>query len=409
MARRVDRLTAIAVAKKSAKGRYADGGGLYLQVGEKGGKSWMFRYSRNGKEHEMGLGSVITFSLAEARLRANRCRQLLADGIDPLAERKEKRASALVEATNARTFDECTASYIRAHRPGWKSPKHGEQWKNTLGTYASPVLGALPVQAINTSLIIKVLEPIWASKNETASRVRGRVERVLDWARARGYRTGENPARWRGHLDKLLPPPRKVQKVAHHAALPYRQVGEFIRQLRSNEGVAPRALEFAILTAARTSEVVGARWSEFDLDAGVWTVPAERMKANREHRVPLSTTAQSVLARLLREGDYVFCGASKNRPLSNMAMLALLRRMGREDLTVHGFRSSFRDWAAELTNFPREVAEAALAHVLSDKTEAAYRRGDLLERRVPLMEGWAAHVSSHPEDGSLSHNRGRAR
>ena len=352
MARRIDRLTAIAVAKKSAKGRYADGGGLYLQVGEKGGKSWMFRYSRNGKEHEMGLGSVITFSLAEARLRANRCRQLLADGIDPLAERKEKRASALVEATNTRAFDECTASYIRAHRPGWKSPKHGEQWKNTLGTYASPVLGALPVRAINTSLVIKVLEPIWASKNETASRVRGRVERVLDWARARGYRTGENPARWRGHLDKLLPPPRKVQKLAHHAALPYRQIGEFIRQLRSNEGVAPRALEFAILTAARTGEVVGARWSEFDLDAGVWTVPAERMKANREHRVPLSTTAQSVLARLLREGDYVFCGASRNRPLSNMAMLALLRRMGREDLTVHGFRSSFRDWAAELTNFP---------------------------------------------------------
>jgi len=389
MARRIHRLTAIAVAKKSAKGRYADGGGLYLQVGEKGGKSWMFRYSRNGQEHEMGLGAVTTFSLAEARLRANRCRQLLADGIDPLEDRKEKRASALVEATNARTFDECTVAYIRAHRPGWKSAKHGEQWESTLGTYASPVLGALPVQAINTSLIIKVLEPIWASKNETASRVRGRVERVLDWARARGYRAGENPARWRGHLDKLLPPPRKVQKEAHHAALPYRQIGEFIRQLRSNEGVAPRALEFAILTAGRTAEVVGARWSEFDLSAGVWTVPAERMKANREHRVPLSTAAQTVLAGLLREGDYVFFGPSKNRPLSNMAMLALLHRMGREDLTVHGFRSSFRDWAAEVTNFPREVAEAALAHVLSDKTEAAYRRGDLFDKRGRLMQAWA--------------------
>jgi len=389
MAKQIDRLTALAVAKKTAKGRYADGGGLYLQVSVAGTKSWLFKYTLDGRKHEMGLGSLKTFSLAEARVRATRCRQLLADRIDPLTERKAKRAASLLEASSVRTFDECAGAYIRSHRAGWKNSKHGEQWENTLETYASPVLGMLPVQSVDTTLVIKVLESIWETKNETANRVRGRMERVLDWARVRGYRTGENPARWRGHLDKLLPPPRKVQKIAHHAALPYQQIADFMRQLRSNEGLAARALDLVILTAARTGEVVRARWSEFDLNTSVWTVPAERMKANREHRVPLSDAARAVLTRLPREGDYVFRGALQDRPLSNMAMLAVLHRMGRNDLTVHGFRSSFRDWAAEVTNFPREVAEAALAHVLSDKTEAAYRRGDLFDKRRKLMQARA--------------------
>jgi integrase len=389
MARRVERLTAMAVAKRRTPGRYADGGGLYLQVGPTGGKSWLFRFTLRGRAREMGLGPVNAFSLADARARAARCRQLLADGIDPLAARDEAHAARVLEANSARTFDECAAAYIQSHRPGWKNPKHVEQWQNTLSTYCSPVFGALPVQSITTALVIKVLEPIWTTKNETASRLRGRIERVLDWAKARGYIAGDNPARWRGHLDKLLPAPRKVQKVSHHAALPYPQMGGFVRELRSQEGVAARALEFAILSAARTGEVIGAQWDELDFTAKVWTVPAERMKAKREHRVPLSDAALRAIRSVPREGEYVFCGPRPDRPLSNMAMLALLGRMKRDDLTVHGFRSSFRDWAAEVTNFPREVAEGALAHVLSDKTEAAYRRGDLFDKRRKLMQAWA--------------------
>ena len=337
----------------------------------------------------MGLGPVIAFSLADARARATRCRQLLADGIDPLGAREEAHAARVLEANSARTFDECAAAYIQSHRPGWKNPKHVDQWENTLGTYCSPAFGALPVQSVNTALVIKVLEPIWTTKNETASRLRGRIERVLDWAKARGYVAGDNPARWRGHLDKLLPAPRKVQKVAHHAALPYAQMSGFVRALRAQTGISAPALEFTILTAARTGEVTGAQWDELDLAAKVWTVPADRMKARREHRVPLSDTALRAIRSVPRVGEYVFSGPRPDRPLSNMAMLVLLRRMKREDLTVHGFRSSFRDWAAELTNFPREVAEAALAHVLSDKTEAAYRRGDLFEKRRKLMLAWA--------------------
>jgi integrase len=389
MARRVERLTAIAVAKRKTPGRYADGGGLYLQVGPTGGKSWLFRFTLRGRAREMGLGAVNAFSLADARARATKCRQLLADGIDPLAAREDAHAARVLEVNSSRTFDECAAAYIQSHRPGWKNPKHIEQWQNTLSTYCSPVFGALPVQSITTALVIKVLEPVWSTKNETASRLRGRIERVLDWAKARGYIAGDNPARWRGHLDKLLPAPRKVQKVSHHAALPYTQMGGFMRELRGQEGVAARALEFAILTAARTGEVIGAQWDEFDFTAKVWTVPAERMKAKREHRVPLSDAALRAIRSVPREGEYVFSGPRPDRPLSNMAMLALLRRMKRDDLTVHGFRSSFRDWAAETTNFPREVAEAALAHVLSDKTEAAYRRGDLFDKRRKLMQAWA--------------------
>lgn len=389
MARTLERLTAVQVAKKRTPGRYLDGGGLYLQVGPTGGKSWLFRFTLHGRAREMGLGSVSAFTLADARIRAAKCRQQLTDRIDPLDARDAEHAARALEANGTRTFDECAAAYIESHRAGWKNPKHIEQWQNTLDTYCGPTFGKLPVQSVNTALVIKVLEPIWTTKNETARRLRGRIERILDWAKTRGYVAADNPARWRGHLDNLLPAPRSVQKVEHHAALPFQQISAFTRQLRAQEGTAARALEFAILTAARTGEVIGARWDEFDLRAKVWTVPGERMKSKREHRVPLSDPAARVIRALPREGEYVFAGGQPDRPLSNMAMLALLQRMNRDDVTVHGFRSSFRDWAAEVSSFPREVAEAALAHVLSNKTEAAYRRGDLFEKRRRLMQGWA--------------------
>jgi integrase len=289
------------------------------------------------------------------------------------------------------TFDACAAAYIAAHNTSWRNAKHRDQWRNTLTSYAGPAFGSLPVQSIDVGLVMKALEPIWQAKPETASRLRGRIEAVLDWATVRGHRKGENPARWRGHLDKLLPARSKVHKVKHHPALPYNEMADFVAELRKQEGVAARALEFLILTAARTGEVIGARWDEVDVEEKIWVVPAARMKAGREHRVPLSSAAVAILEEMkkIRESDFVFPGGKKGKPLSNMAMLAVLKRIGRSDLTAHGFRSSFRDWAAERTNFPREVAEMALAHTVGDKVEAAYRRGDLLQKRRQIMEAWA--------------------
>jgi integrase len=289
------------------------------------------------------------------------------------------------------TFRECAERYIAAHRVGWRNAKHAEQWRSTLATYAFPIFGDLPVQAIDLGLVMKAIEPIWASKTETASRLRGRIESILDWAATRGYRQGDNPARWRGHLENLLPKRTKVRKVQHHAALPYGRVGDFIQALQQQRGVAAMALELCILTATRTSETIGARWQEVDLRETVWTIPADRIKAGKEHRIPLSAPAVAILQKLAaaRSSDFVFPGGKPGQPLSNMALLALLKRMGRPDLTVHGFRSAFRDWAAELTNFPREVCEMALAHAIGDKVEAAYRRGDLFAKRRQLMEAWA--------------------
>jgi integrase len=293
------------------------------------------------------------------------------------------------------TFNACATAYINAHKAGWRNLKHAEQWTNTLATYASPVFGALPVSAIDTGLVMKAIEPLWQTKTETATRLRGRIESILGWATVRGYRTGENPARWRGHLDKLLPKRSKVAKVKHHAALAYTQIPEFMRKLREREGVTAKALEFIILTAARVSEAVNARWDEIDGKAAVWTVPASRMKSGREHRVPLTKEAGAVLGALEqhRQSDYVFPGWKVKKPLTGAACLELLKDMGHGDLTTHGFRSTFRDWAAEQTAFPREIAEAALAHTLRDKVEAAYQRGDLLERRRKLMEAWAAYCA----------------
>ncbi len=384
---------------------YADGAGLYLLVGPTGAKSWIYRFMLNGKAREMGLGPVHTIGLAEARKRAQEHRRQRLDGIDPLDARKTARAKAKLEAAKAITFKACAEKYIKAHSAGWRNEKHAAQWTATLTTYAYPKIGALPVAAVDTGLVTQILSPLWAAKPETASRVRGRIESVLDYAGTHGWRSGENPARWRGHLENVLPRRAKVRKVEHHAALPWGQIGAFMVDLAKQEGVAALALRFAILTAARTGEVIGARWSEIDLQAGLWTVPGDRMKAGREHRVPLAETALEVLREAAKQRDgtdeaaLVFPGGKPGKGLSNMALLALLRRMKRDDLTAHGFRSTFRDWAAE-TGQPADIAEAALAHVVGDKTVVAYQRGDLLERRRKLMHAWATFTGRKaPPDG----------
>jgi integrase len=402
MARTVAKLSAAAVKNAMRRGYYSDGGGLYLQVGATGSKSWVFRY-KAGKLYEMGLGPLHTVGLAEARTRARQCREHRLDGLDPLAARKAARMQAKLDAAKAMSFAACAEGYIAAHKPAWRNAKHRDQWSNTLRCYVEPVFGPLPVQAIDTALVLKAIEPIWNEKPETASRVRGRIEAILDWATARGFRQGENPARWRGHLDKLLPKKSKVRRVEHHAALPYPEIAIFIAELRQQAGVAARALEFAILTASRTGEVMGARWDEFDRSDRLWTVPAGRMKSGKEHRVPLSDAALAVLEDLhkLRHGDYVFEGGRTSQPISNMAMTMTLRRMERGELTVHGFRSTFRDWAAERTGFPSEVAEMALAHTISDKVEAAYRRGDLFQKRRQLMDAWARFCTAPPATGKV--------
>jgi integrase len=352
----------------------------------------------------MGLGSLHTVSLAEARRKAKEAREALDAGKDPIADRDAKRAAERAARAKSVTFRQATEAYIASHAAGWRNEKHSDQWRNTLAAYAFPVIGDLPVGEVDTNLVLKILEPIWESKTETATRVRGRIEAILDAAKVRGQRAGENPARWRGHLRDLLPERSKVKAVTHHAALPFGKLGAFMADLRGQDGMAAKALTFVILTACRTSEAIGATWDEIDLEGATWTIPADRIKAGREHRVPLSRAAVALLRPLAKAKDgsgFVFMGGKHKRGLSNGAMLALLRRMGRDDLTAHGFRSTFRDWAAEQTNFPREVAEAALAHVVSDKTEAAYRRGDLFEKRRRLMEAWATFACTITPKGEV--------
>jgi integrase len=404
-------MSALAVARATDKRMYHDGGGLYLQVAASGAKSWLYRYMLNGRSREMGLGPLHIISLSDARSRAAECRRLRLDGVDPIEARKAKRNEEKLEAAKSMTFDACAKAYVAAHEAGWQNAKHRDQWRNTLKTYCSPVFGNLPAQAVDVGLVMKALEPIWHEKPETASRLRGRIEAILDWATVRGYRKGENPARWRGHLDKLLPARGKVRKVEHHAALPYREIPPFMTELCEREGIAARALEFLILTATRTGEVIDVRWEEFDLNERVWTIPAARMKAGKEHRVPLSDRAVVIIQglRKTRLGDFVYPGQRAGKPLSNMAMLKLLDRMGRADLTTHGFRSTFRDWAAEQTNFPREVAEMALAHTIGDRVEAAYRRGDLFEKRRELMEEWERYCLSNAPTLKSSNENGTSR
>jgi len=379
-----------------------DGGGLYLQVTVGKNKddlhrSWIYRFVVDGRDRQMGLGPLELVGLAEARERATDARRQRERGIDPIEARNAQRAEERLAGATVMTFDQCRDAYIAAHRAGWRNTKHAAQWLSSLATYVSPRFGELSVRAIDTGLVMEVLRPIWNEKTETASRVRGRIEAILDWARVNGHRDGENPARWRGHLDHLLPSRWKVRKVVHFAALPYDEMGSFMGELVGREGMAALALRFAILTAARTGEVLGARWGEIDFGARVWTVPGDRMKGGRDHRVPLSGEAMAILDLLYRarSGDYVFPGSGRGT-LSGMALLLLLRRMGRGNLTAHGFRSSFRDWAAERTNFRGEIVEAALAHAVGDKVEAAYRRGDMLEHRRRLMEAWAAHCGQRP-------------
>ena len=391
------KLTALAVKRHVTPGRYGDGGGLWLQVRDAEHRSWLFRFTLHGKPREMGLGALADTPLAEAREAATTCRKLVRDGIDPIEQRRLVRIEAAAKA-NANTFREVATRYITSHEAGWRNAKHAEQWTATLTTYAYPVFGDQSVATIDTAAVMRALEPIWKVKTETASRLRGRIQSVLDYATAQGWRAGENPARWRGHLSNLLPPTRNVAPVEHHPALPWKEVATFMLAVAAKPGTASLALRFVILTACRTGEAIGAQWREFDLPGAVWTVPAERMKAGREHRVPLSPPALAILREMAALGaapaSFVFPGAGKGKHLSNMALTVLLRRMNRADLTVHGFRSTFRDWASEETAYSREVAEMALAHTLKDKTEAAYRRGDLFTKRADMMAEWATFCTT---------------
>jgi integrase len=427
MAQLIKRLSDRTVQNASPKGRISrflpDGAGLYLQVSPTGTKSWVFRYSVKGRERYMGLGPFPDVSLADARAVANDCRKLRREGIDPIDARRAVRAQDGLEAAKTRTFKECAGEYIKDHRAGWRNERHAAQWISTLETYAYPVIGDLSVQSIDTGLVIKVLKqevrdapdkpsaPFWMSRSETASRLRGRIESIIDWAKARGYRAGENPARWKGHLDQLLPARSKVRKVEHHPALPYGELPGFMEALRARKGIGPRALEFSILTVARSGETLGARWPEVDLAEKVWIVPKERMKGGREHRVPLSEAALKILEEMKAgrddEAGYVFPGTSLAKPILNMTLAAVIRRMNEEaeesktprwmdprrgkEAVPHGFRSTFRDWAAERTSFPNEMVEMALAHAIDNKVEAAYRRGDLFDKRRRLMEAWASY------------------
>jgi integrase len=406
MVRGINRLAALAVTRTKKPGMYPDGGGLYLQVSSTSAKSWIYRFMLDGKARHMGLGPLMAVSLAEARAKATEARKLVKAGIDPIEAKKAETVRANLESAKAISFKVAAEKYIEAHKPGWKSAKHAAQWASTLETYAYPVLGNLPVQGIDVALVMKVLEPMWVKKTETASRVRGRIESILDWATARGYRLGDNPARWRGHLENLLPKPSKVQKVKHHPALPYEEIGEFVTTLRVHKSNAALALEFTILTAARTGEVTGSRWNEIVLGKKEWVVPAERIKGDKEHRVPLSTRAITILEEMADGGntgrnDFVFPATRRGRHLSDTAMLAVLGLMKRSDITVHGFRSTFRDWAAERTNYPRDVAEMALAHVVGDKVEAAYRRGDLFDKRRRLMDEWERFCGTPAKAGKV--------
>ena len=418
MARQQQRLSALQVTKLTKPGLYGDGGGLTLQITTTGAKSWLFRYMVAGKPFGMGLGPTHTVSLAEARQKALEARKLLIDGINPLTAKKQNQIAAALAAAKMMTFDQCAEAYILAHKAGWKNAKHVDQWTNTLNTYASPVFGHLPVAEIDTGLVVKCLSPIWESKTETASRVRGRIESVLGWATTGGYRTGENPARWKGHLENLLATISKSSRTKNHPSLPWPRIGAFMAALRAREGVAARAVEFAILTSCRSGEVRGARWAEFDTTGKVWTIPAERMKAKREHEVPLSEAALALLQSMSRDSDLVFPG-TKGQPLSDMSLTAVIRRMNGNDkpvwtdpsgdgITVHGFRSSFRMWAAETTNFPREVAEHALAHQLPDAVERAYQRGSQFAKRAALMADWAAYCATVQADGVVKPIRGAA-
>jgi integrase len=452
MPRTLHRLSAVEVKGLKEPGYYADGGNLYLQVTKAAqsdpsdepsrahtsrarprlerhtedsspsvtpatpkapapAKSWVFRFTLAGRTRDMGLGRYPVVTLDKARELAERYRRQVAAGLDPIEVRDQERKAVQAAAAKGRNFEQCSTAYIEAHESSWVNPKHRQQWTNTLKTYAYPLLGKLPVATIDTDLVMQVLQPLWSKKPETASRLRGRVETILDWAKVSGFREGENPARWRGHLDHLLPSKRKVRSVKHHPALPYKDIPKFMAKLRDRDGVAERALEFGILTALRSKEFRQARWAEVDAEERLWTVPGGRMgrmkRKNkdeaRDHRVPLSAVAVALLADLPRLGDYVFPGQREGDAISDTAIRDVLRDMGytHNDATIHGFRSSFRDWAAEKTNFANHVVEAALAHEIGNEVEAAYRRGELVAKRRQLMEAWAGYCAGKPASGKV--------
>lgn len=395
MSRRIHKLSARAVDALREHGRHGDGGGLYFVVTPNGARKWSFLYRERGtsRQREMGLGSYPEISLARAREKAAAARRQLADGLDPIANR--------IATGSAPTFEAALDEYIRSHGRQWKNAKHRQQWKNAIAQHA-PKLMKMQVNRIETEHVFKPLDRIWTSKPETASRIRGRIENVLDAAKAAGHRTGENPARWRGHLKNLLPKRKKLAR-GHHPAMPWKDVPAFMTRLQKLESVSARALELTILCATRTTETLEAQWDEFDLEARLWTVPMERTKSGREHRVPLTARAVEIIDEMskAKRSQFVFPGQKKNRPLSNMSMENVLRRMKVKPYTVHGFRSSFKDWASEATEFPSELAELALAHVVGDETERAYRRGDALDRRQKLMEGWELSCLSRKDNPSL--------
>lgn len=416
----IEILTPKAVAKASDRGLYADGGGLYLQVSKWGTKSWIFRYMRAEKSRDMGLGPLHTISLADARDLARTCRKLLLEGKDPIGARDARRAQDEAKTARFITFRDARKAYIAAHRASWKNAKHAEQWESTLATYADPFFGEKPVHIVDMALVLQVLEPIWNTKHETASRVRQRIEKILDWATTRKYRSGDNPARWKGNLESQLAKISKEERVEHQPALPYRQIGAFMADLRGKQtGHAARALELTILTWMRTDAVLGAKPDEFDVGTGVWTVPGARMKGKKRapHKVPLCARAiEIVRAQLPLNEVHVFPGLKKDRPLSNAAMLAVVKRMHAGRLAAgeagwtdvdgrmavpHGFRSTAKDWAAEQTHFPNVVSEMALGHKISNAVEAAYRRGDLLEKRRLLMNAWANYCNAPITKGEV--------
>ncbi len=412
MARQMEKLSPLKVKKETKPGLYGDGGGLTLQITKAGTKSWLFRYMIDGKPYGMGLGPIHTISLIEARQKALEARKQLLEGINPLEAKKLRKLAASLAKAKVMTFDQCAEAYIEAHRASWKNAKHADQWENTVANYASPIIGALPVAEIDTALVMKVLTQkdkdgaqFWESRTETASRLRGRIESILGWATTSGFREGDNPARWRGHLENLLANISKASRTKNHPSLAWQRIGAFMRDLRQREGISPRAVEFTILTACRSGEVRGAKWSEINLDVKLWTIPADRMKAKREHEVPLSDAAVALLRNLPRiEGNDVVFAGTKGQVLSDMTLTAVIRRMngdrdpvwvdaGGNAITVHGFRSTFRMWAAEATNYPREVAEHALAHQLPDAVERAYQRGSQFTKRARMMQEWGGYCT----------------
>ena len=397
----IEKLTTRQLAHISTPGKYGDGGGLYLQVTKKLVKSWVFRFRRDGVEHFMGLGPLHHVHLKEARKKAGKARKMLAKGFDPLQARRSQNTQEKVSPPNHKTFDECAQEYIESHKAGWKNPKHLAQWENTLMTYASPCFGKRDVREIDTARVLQALTPIWETKTETAARLRERIARTLSFAATRGYREGDNPARWAGHLQELLPPPSRLKKVRHHPAIPYREIAGFFRRLGEEKGLGAPALAFTILTVARTSEALMARWTEMDFASRLWIIPGERMKSARPHRVPLSEAALAILRRQAGlHPVWVFPGKKRDGALNASILRDTLGRMNRADVTVHGFRSSFRVWAAERTTYPKEIAELALAHRLGSQVEEAYQRSDLLARRRDLLRDWALccmeGVDPHP-------------